>query len=648
MTAHSTSRLLRWSGLLLFGVAVTILGGGLISESLLQRATIQSAEEELTGLTRIFVQNGEDALEVADSALITARRLIEGDRSPAGLERTRDVLMVRDTTERPREMFVIGPDGRWLMQSSRFDPTGASSADRPFFLHHQASRDRGLHIDKPILSRATGRWVLPLSRRLDAADGGFAGLVLITIDLAALAEAYSEIATDAGMTVSLMRNDGILLTRYPFAASDLGLNLASGGTLGGGAQTSSGITYRRSLIDKVDRMMAYRRSLHYPISVVTTVPVEEVRRVWLGEAAKRMALRVVAVGVLLLLGLAVKREILRHHRTAASLAAREAEFRLLAEGSSDLVLRLDLDGRIRYASPASAHVLGLPSSAVIGRSLLDFAGTDDVARIAGVLDKLRRGVLAETKVTFRRAEIGTEAAAGVRWLDVSLRVAATAGERALIAVARDDTEGEEAVLRLASEALTDALTGLANRRRFDNALAAEWRRAARQRSSLALLFIDIDRFKTFNDLYGHQAGDRCLVAVAEALRAAALRPGDLVARYGGEEFVLLLPGSDLSGAAHVGETLRRAVQDLAVPHAGNGRVGVVTLSVGVASASPAEDDGQSPDQLARRADLALYVAKDAGRNRVMTSEALVAEDDIAWSGEPAEPIEPVSRSARHG
>lgn len=648
----STNRLLRWSGLLLFAVALTILGGGVISESLLQRATMQAAEEELGNLTRLFAQNAEDMLEVADAALVTARRLIEADPTPTGLARTRDVLMMRDTTERSRELYIIGADGAWLAQSSRLDASSADSADRAFFTFHRGSGDRGLHVGHAIRSRGTGRWVLPLSRRIDKADGSFGGVVLATVDLETIAAGYAQVASERRLTVSLLHRDGTLLVRHPFEAGDIGVQLMSSE-----ARPEPGITYRRSLIDGVDRMMAFRRSIRHPIAVVATEAVNDVRGEWVLAAAQRMGLRIVVVGSLLVLGLRVSREIRHHHRTAAALAAREAEFRLLAEGSSDLVLRLDLDGRIRYASPAARRVLGQDAEAVVGRSLVEFAACGDADRLAGAFDALGAGRIEETKVTFRRVasvgepgavEAGTAAlgADGARWLDVSLRVVATGRDRALIAVARDDTEDEEAVLRLASEALTDPLTGLANRRRFDEALVGEWRRAARQRAPLALLFVDVDRFKRFNDLYGHQRGDSCLHAVAQAIRACALRPGDLVARYGGEEFVLLLPDTDSDGASHLGEAVRHAVEALALPHAGNGRPGVVTVSVGVAAAAPAEDDGLSPDHLARRADLALYVAKDAGRNRVMTSDGLVAEDDVAWSGDHTPPQRPVRRAGR--
>jgi diguanylate cyclase (GGDEF)-like protein len=174
-------------------------------------------------------------------------------------------------------------------------------------------------------------------------------------------------------------------------------------------------------------------------------------------------------------------------------------------------------------------------------------------------------------------------------------------------------------LRLANEHLqrlsfSDALTGLANRRRFDAQLDTEWRRMARERTPLALLLADVDFFKAYNDNLGHGAGDACLVSVAEVVRHTASRASDLAARYGGEEFVLLIPGLDAAGALAYAERLRLACEARALPHPASSVAPVVTLSVGVACCIP--DHDTEPSSLFAAADAALYRAKQGGRNRV--------------------------------
>ncbi|MEI7611969.1 MAG: diguanylate cyclase [Betaproteobacteria bacterium] len=162
---------------------------------------------------------------------------------------------------------------------------------------------------------------------------------------------------------------------------------------------------------------------------------------------------------------------------------------------------------------------------------------------------------------------------------------------------------------------SDGLTGIANRRNFDTAFALEWNRAQRSGLPLALLILDVDHFKHFNDHYGHLAGDDCLRALAQVLLKEVRRSGELVARYGGEEFVVLMPDSSASAALEMAERIQQAVWSLAVPHAEIAdSIGIVTFSFGVASLTPSASF--VPDDLIGEADQALYRAKNSGRNRI--------------------------------
>jgi diguanylate cyclase (GGDEF)-like protein len=163
-------------------------------------------------------------------------------------------------------------------------------------------------------------------------------------------------------------------------------------------------------------------------------------------------------------------------------------------------------------------------------------------------------------------------------------------------------------------AFLDGLTSIANRRQFDQQLEKEWRRMMRQGEHLALLMIDIDNFKRFNDHYGHGAGDECLRLVAYTITGIIKRPGDLAARYGGEEFAVILPDTDASGALSVAEIMRFAVDKLAHPHAASAVADHVTISIGIASQVP-QRQGNLQD-LINLADQALYRAKAMGRNQV--------------------------------
>jgi diguanylate cyclase (GGDEF)-like protein len=177
----------------------------------------------------------------------------------------------------------------------------------------------------------------------------------------------------------------------------------------------------------------------------------------------------------------------------------------------------------------------------------------------------------------------------------------------------------EEELRIANQHLDelaslDGLSGLANRRGFDRELAREWKRAGEKCQPIALMMIDIDHFKLFNDRYGHVAGDTCLRAVGETLSLVTLDEAALVARYGGEEFTLLMPGLDIARAAALAEEVRSAVEDLQINHS-ESPCGHVTVSIGVESLVP--DKFQTAADLVEAADTALYAAKRRGRNTVV-------------------------------
>jgi diguanylate cyclase (GGDEF)-like protein len=191
-----------------------------------------------------------------------------------------------------------------------------------------------------------------------------------------------------------------------------------------------------------------------------------------------------------------------------------------------------------------------------------------------------------------------------------------------VSVMQIEREVFQAKLQLAYEemeelATTDALTGLANRRRFEDTLKSEWARALRAGDSLALLMIDVDHFKSYNDRFGHPAGDICLCAIAQAILALEHRSSDLLARYGGEEFLLLLPATTLQGAVTIAEIVRSRIDRLHEQPDGGSQC-QVSVSIGCAAITPAS--GLSPSQLISASDEALYRAKRNGRNRVEVGE----------------------------
>ncbi len=170
--------------------------------------------------------------------------------------------------------------------------------------------------------------------------------------------------------------------------------------------------------------------------------------------------------------------------------------------------------------------------------------------------------------------------------------------------------------RLEKLSSLDGLTGIPNRRCFDEIYETEWKRAERNGTPLSVIMMDIDYFKRFNDTYGHAAGDKCLQQTALALSSAAKRSMELVARYGGEEFVAVLPGTNMEGAGIVAENMRKLVVDLNIPHLKSEISDYVTVSLGIASSQPPVRSKDTPQNLINAADKMLYKAKNKGRNRV--------------------------------
>ena len=304
-----------------------------------------------------------------------------------------------------------------------------------------------------------------------------------------------------------------------------------------------------------------------------------------------------------------------------ALAVVHAQLQAIFDTAAAAIVTFDARGRIHSVNPAAARLWGLPPERVLGLPASTLVAPE--ARQA-LIETFDAHVQGQTAGLFgQRHEYPVlRGEGGERGLISAVISEVRGGEQRLfVAVFDDITEQRraeqqlrEANERLAHLSATDALTGLANRRRLLERLQQLWSSAQRHQSPLAALLIDVDHFKRYNDHHGHQAGDAALVALAEMLRGCARRATDLVARYGGEEFVVLLEDCEAEAALSRAEGLRIALRERALPH-GNAPLGRISVSVGVASLVP--EPGQRLEELLSRADAALYRAKAAGRDRAV-------------------------------
>ncbi|WP_261541251.1 sensor domain-containing diguanylate cyclase [Burkholderia multivorans] len=386
-------------------------------------------------------------------------------------------------------MLVLDAQGNIVLDSQSDVPRHGNFSDRKYFTVHRDRADVGLYVSDPFASRLRGGTPsIVLSRRVSNADGSFAGVALIAINLEYFHKLFAGLALGPHGSIFLIGTDGIMVMRQPYELHTIGRDISQAATFRRFRSAPEGSFLERSSIDGVRRLYYFKTLPNLPLIVMVAEAEQDIYAAW--------------------------------HRRALTIGALVATF----------------------------------GAAFIALSVLLGA-------------QLRRRMRAESE---------------------------------LILLAR-----------------TDGLTGLNNRRSFGEVLDREWRRARRVRSVFSLLFVDVDRFKAYNDTYGHQAGDDALAAVARCIGENIRRPADVAARYGGEEFVVLLPDTAENGAAQIAERIRIAIDALGLEHVGS-EFGRVTASIGLASWKPEQD--VEPDAIIKAADEALYYAKATGRNKVTQFE----------------------------
>jgi diguanylate cyclase (GGDEF)-like protein/PAS domain S-box-containing protein len=306
---------------------------------------------------------------------------------------------------------------------------------------------------------------------------------------------------------------------------------------------------------------------------------------------------------------------------------RGVDFQFLADNSVDVVFRVGLDMVVRYVSPSAVRVLGWKPEEMLGM------GPD-----ALVLEEERPLLTAALALNLATGEPGIPLAVHVRkkdgslaWIESIARVVhdpVTGEARETIVIMRDVSVRHDLEEKLRTLSLTDALTGLANRRAFDDSLKRDWQRMLRDGLPLSLLLLDLDLFKEFKACYG-QLSDSCLRAVAGAV-LGIVRLSDVPARYSDEQLAIILPSTDAAGAVEAAERLRRAVEVLWIPHKANPQGGGwVTASIGAATAVPRYGGAVTiAENLRSAAESALYKAKLGGRNRIASASLIAPKDGL--------------------
>ncbi|MGA3046237.1 MAG: diguanylate cyclase [Terracidiphilus sp.] len=337
-----------------------------------------------------------------------------------------------------------------------------------------------------------------------------------------------------------------------------------------------------------------------------------------GTLVARVALLYGFIFVLVVMVYAVASALAGRRRLEIELRQSEGNFRVLAEHSQDIIVLTDLNGRARYFSPSVLELTGWTPAELTGNSVRELVHPEHQEAFDKMLKDLAINRVQQVATYPLKRKKGN-----YLWVESNARLVsdpATGQGLELVSVLRDVSQrvaDHQQLLHAYQEAevlaTTEPLTGLANRRGFDEALHNEWRLAVNSGLRISLLMVDVDYFKDFNDRYGHPAGDDCLKAIAKTLKRGLFRPTDLAARLGGDEFVILLPNTSEEGALEIAARLRTAVAALELEPK-SGRVVRTSVSIGCACLSPKVND--DPRLLLTTADEALYVDKRARDIRV--------------------------------
>lgn len=575
-------------------------------------ATLTRAQEDLNNLTHSLAQHATNTFKAPDIAMTGMVDLLRY-QNPLPERINVYLLALVASVPQIREIGVLNSDGDWRYSSLGRLPNHNNS-DRAYFSYHRDNRNSKLLISGPLVSRITGQATVILSKRISTPTGEFAGVMVAAIAADFFSTFYSSFDVGREGGITLLSMDGTLLSRWPTVED--GWKLADTSLFHNRLRQSPAGSYKiTSPFDGLSKYIAYEQCPEYSVALTVTRSETDILANWrtglISDGIVAALLMAIIVGMTAVLSSQFGfRKRLEH-----SLREREARLRLLADNIADIVIVMNREGVLQYVSPSVISVLGMTEDAFLGRSCLDVVHDDDRERVFAASRDLKDAV-DYSSVRFRVMR-GDGAMA---WLEAHFKRAEQLvnDEVEIVGVLRDITkqkaledELSSANLKLGQLATTDGLTRLANRRSFDAFLQD----AFAQYATLSVLLIDIDHFKGFNDALGHQAGDACLQRVAEVIGQAAANTGGFSARYGGEEFAVILPGVTENRAAKVADAIRSLVQRLEITHP-RSPTSRLTISVGVAQKFAATSDQFA---LTRDADIALYKAKEQGRDCTVVS-----------------------------
>jgi diguanylate cyclase (GGDEF)-like protein/PAS domain S-box-containing protein len=625
--------LARWLTLLIVLVCAALVILTVLLGWSARREWLENDQKSMDNLAYSVAQHADATFSHTDTVVRDIAERIE-DAWPAEVEgaHLRHVLVQKVAQQKQLASLLVLNSYGHAVAESQVVTMSDDIAGKGYFIYHRDHESRVARVGAPERSRATGEWVIPLSRRIETPDGRFAGVVVASIRTSHFSAYYQRVSLGEHGLIAMNLMSGELVARRPEASSLIGSSLADTDLFRNYlVRFPIGTVTQASPLDGIERQYAYRRLAGYPLVVLAARPVVDSLAGWRMRMMLQSGFVLALICLIACGGATLVRQVRAQTRAKKQLNESFAKVKNLelALDEHAILAITDTSHRIIYANDRFCNISRYSRTELLGQDAgIVASGIHTAAFLQDIRDTIAAGRVwrGETCSRTKDGSLYWTNSTVVPFLDadgkpyqyVAIRTDITAQKNAEEDLQNAQTVLQESNAQLLALSGEDALTRLANRRRFDQALLQESARLALVVMPLALLMIDVDHFKTYNDRYGHPAGDECLRQVARLLKRHAKRPGDLVARYGGEEFAILLANTDHAGARSLAEEVRSALIALALPHQGN-PAGIVTVSIGLHVVA-APDEPVAATRLVELADQALYAAKAAGRNTVCEAQ----------------------------
>lgn len=596
--------------LLIAFILINTAVAGIVWHSLQQSRQnhIDRAKASADNLSQLLMQNIAGMIQRIDLGLLTTVDEIEQQTSVSGIANDAIDEFIAHQHQRIPELVALritDKNGSLRFGIRAENVANINVADRDYFIRLRDNKDAGLVISKPVLGRITGQWAITFGRRYKQSDGSFGGIIYGVIHLSHFNAMFARLALGPNDGIAMRDMDLEMVARYPVLSgpnSGVG-NKSVSNTLLEKLRTSpdhSSYTAPTGL-DGIERSVSYRRMTAYPGYIIVAFSTEDYLAEWRGEVAKQALMAGLFCLLTLISGLLLWRSWQRQEKTNASLATLARVF----SNSNEAIIVTDAAKRIIAANPAFTQLTGYEEAEALGRNPRFLAAGKTPPEIYREMwsDLAAKGSW--------QGELWDRRKTGepyLKWLSIAV-VSDEADEIInYIGSFVDISERKASEERIRHLALHDALTDLPNRYSLNEQLAHAQSFADRNKKPLALMMIDLDRFKDINDTVGHQIGDQLLIEVARRL-VRTVRDTDIVARLGGDEFIVVLSAiSSTSVAAHVADKIIKAVSE---PYLIDGVARRTSPSIGICIYP---DDASGCDDLLKKADVAMYHAKSQGRS----------------------------------